>query len=75
MKNEVRISIVPNKSKTYLLPILDEQVEFKFKENLLNSYCSFKDNDELFTFSEYLHDSTNNEAEYTALIRGLEYLL
>jgi len=35
----------------------------------------YKDNDELFTFSEYLHDSTNNEAEYTALIRGLEYLI
>jgi hypothetical protein len=48
MKNEVRISVVPNKSKTYLLPILDEQVGFQFKENLLNSYCSFKDNDELF---------------------------
>ena len=35
----------------------------------------YKDNDELFTFSEYLDDSTNNEAEYTALIRGLESLI
>ena len=35
----------------------------------------YTDNEELFTFSEYLHDSTNNEAEYTALIRGLEYLI
>ena len=35
----------------------------------------YKDNEELFTFSEYLHDSTNNEAEYTALIRGLESLI
>ena len=35
----------------------------------------YKDNEELFTFSEYLNDSTNNEAEYTALIRGLEYLV
>ena len=30
---------------------------------------------ELFSFSEYLHDSTNNEAEYKALIAGLKYLL
>ena len=35
----------------------------------------YKDDEELFTFSEYLNDSTNNEAEYTALIRGLEYLV
>ena len=35
----------------------------------------YKDNEELFTFSEYLHDSTNNEAEYTALIKGLESLI
>ena len=35
----------------------------------------YKDTEEVFTFSEYLHDSTNNEAEYTALIRGLEYLI
>ena len=48
MKDEVKISVVLNKSKTYLLPILDEQVGFQFKENLLNSYCSFKDDDELF---------------------------
>ena len=35
----------------------------------------YKDNEELFTFSEYLDDSTNNEAEYIALIRGLESLI
>ena len=35
----------------------------------------YKNNEELFTFSEYLHDSTNNEAEYTALIKGLESLI
>ena len=35
----------------------------------------YKDKEELFTFSEYLNDSTNNEAEYIALIRGLEYLV
>jgi|TARA_B100000902_G_scaffold386252_1_gene428650 ribonuclease HI len=35
----------------------------------------YKNNDELFTFSEYLDDATNNEAEYTALIHGLKSLL
>ena len=29
----------------------------------------YKDSEEIFTFSEYVHDSTNNEAEYGALIR------
>ena len=33
------------------------------------------ENKESFSFSEYLHDSTNNEAEYEALIYGLELLL
>ena len=31
-----------------------------------------ENNEELYRFSEYLDDSTNNEAEYSALIRGLE---
>ena len=31
-----------------------------------------ENNEELYRFSDYLDDSTNNEAEYTALIRGLE---
>lgn len=35
----------------------------------------YRNKDEIFTFSEYLDDATNNEAEYTALIRGLEHLL
>ena len=29
---------------------------------------------EIFSFSEYLHDATNNEAEYNALIMGLKSL-
>ena len=33
------------------------------------------DDKESLSFSEYLHDSTNNEAEYEALIYGLELLL
>ena len=31
------------------------------------------DNEEVYSFSEYLDDATNNEAEYTALIEGLKY--
>lgn len=35
----------------------------------------YKDEEEMFTFSEYLDDATNNEAEYTALIYGLKLLI
>ena len=35
----------------------------------------YNSDEEFFSFSEYLHDSTNNEAEYKALIAGLKYLL
>jgi ribonuclease HI len=31
-----------------------------------------ENNEELYRFSKYLDDTTNNEAEYSALIRGLE---
>lgn len=48
MMDEVRITILPNKSKTYLLPILNEQVQFQFASNILNTYSSFSEDDELF---------------------------
>ena len=32
----------------------------------------FRSDEELYRFSDYLDDATNNEAEYSALIRGLE---
>ena len=35
----------------------------------------YKDEEEVLTFSEYLDDATNNEAEYTALIHGLKLLI
>ena len=35
----------------------------------------YSSNKEIFSFSEYLHDATNNEAEYNALILGLKSLL
>ena len=34
----------------------------------------YKGSEELITFSEYLDDSTNNEAEYESLIHGLKLL-
>ncbi|MBC8344939.1 MAG: ribonuclease HI family protein [Candidatus Marinimicrobia bacterium] len=34
-----------------------------------------KDGEEVYSFSEYLHDATNNEAEYSALITGLKCLI
>ena len=35
----------------------------------------YKGGEELITFSEYLDDSTNNEAEYESLIHGLKLLV
>lgn len=32
----------------------------------------FRNGEELYSFSDYIHDKTNNEAEYSALIKGLE---
>lgn len=32
----------------------------------------YRDGEELYSFSDYIADKTNNEAEYMALIRGLE---
>lgn len=32
----------------------------------------YREGEELYSFSEYLDDKTNNEAEYSALIRGVE---
>ncbi len=35
----------------------------------------YNSDEEVYSFSEYLDDATNNEAEYRALIKGLQYLL
>ena len=35
----------------------------------------YKEEEEVHTISEYIGEATNNEAEYLALIKGLEYLL
>ena len=35
----------------------------------------YKNGEELFTISEYIGTKTNNEAEYLALLKGLDYLI
>ncbi|MEE8336358.1 MAG: ribonuclease HI family protein [Candidatus Neomarinimicrobiota bacterium] len=32
----------------------------------------YENEEEIFSFSEYLHDATNNDAEYSALLHGLK---
>ncbi len=57
MKKEFKINIVKNKSKTYLLPFIHQQVNFKFHELMINTYLSFEDGDELFCVM-YIWDSS-----------------
>ena len=35
----------------------------------------YKNKEEFYTIAEYIGEKTNNEAEYLALIKGLEYLV
>ena len=48
MKDEFKINIVPNKSRTYMLPFLSSQFNFDLADGLLNTYLSFDKEDELF---------------------------
>ncbi len=48
MKTQYRINIQKNKSKTYMLPMLDDVVEFDFYGFILDTYLSFEDGDEVF---------------------------
>lgn len=48
MKKEYKIFIKKNKSKTYIFPIVKEQVNFLFKERIINTYCSFSKDDLIF---------------------------
>ena len=48
MKDEFKINIVPNKSRTYMLPFLSSQFDFDLADGLLNTYLSFDKEDELF---------------------------
>lgn len=48
MKKEFKIKITKNKSITYMLPYLSEQVKFKFHQLILNTYLSFEKGDHVF---------------------------
>ena len=48
MKEEFKINVVKNKSTTYMLPFVNEQVNFKFRHQLVNSYLSFEKGDDVF---------------------------
>ena len=61
---------------------IDESLDNLYNKMISNSEISLyiggviiKNGEEVFSFSEYLHDATNNEAEYTALVKGLKYLI
>lgn len=42
------VNVKPNKSSTYILPFIDEQLNLKFNNLLLNSYISYGGEDEIF---------------------------
>lgn len=48
MKETFKINVVKNKSTTYMLPFVNEQVNFKFHHQLVNSYLSFEEGDDVF---------------------------
>ncbi len=48
MKTEFKIEILRNKSTTYMLPFIGEQVGFEMLNHLLNSYLSFEEDDDTF---------------------------
>ena len=47
-ENRYSINIVPNKSKTYILPLLNKSVKFQHRHLLVNSYISYNEGDEIF---------------------------
>ena len=48
MRDEFKIKIIPNKSRTFMLPFLAEQFEVDLNDRLVNTYISFKEEDEEF---------------------------
>lgn len=48
MKDEFKIKVVKNKSTTYMLPFVNVHVDFQFKHQLVNTYLSFVEGDDLF---------------------------
>jgi len=49
MNQGYKITIVKNKSTTYLLPLIAKQIDFDDKYKLLNSYLSFEEGDDVFS--------------------------
>tara|TARA_R110002049_G_scaffold231127_2_gene403453 strand:+ start:39864 stop:40421 length:558 start_codon:yes stop_codon:yes gene_type:complete len=48
MKDIYKINLVKNKSLTYMFPLVDSEVNFEFKQFLLNCYTSFDKDDATF---------------------------
>ena len=46
--NVKNIDVKPNKSSTYILPIIDEYISLKFLNNIVNSYIKYDENEDLF---------------------------
>ena len=62
---------VNNKTSTYSLYV-DGAADLHTKTAGIGGVFYNDQNEEIYTFSEYLDDATNNEAEYSALIKGIE---
>ena len=48
MKPIFKFDIVPNKSKTYMLPLLMKHVDIDFYNHIQNTYLSFEGDDDMF---------------------------
>lgn len=48
MKPIFKFDIVPNKSKTYMLPLLMKHVDIDFYNHIQNTYLSFEGEDDMF---------------------------
>ena len=72
----LRAKIVGGEGKSIpLILYVDGAADLKAKNAGIGGIILRNDNskEELFTFSDNIGQATNNEAEYKALIRGLEY--
>lgn len=48
MKDIYKFNLVKNKSLTYIMPLINEQINLEKDGFLVNSYISYKDNDDIF---------------------------
>ena len=75
--NNPKLRSIYNKitsKKDYFTMFVDGAADLHSKTSGIGGVV-YKDEEEVLTFSEYLDDATNNEAEYTALIHGLKLLI